>query len=172
MTRATVKAHARKGTKGVRKHARTVPRKRKVPHNTARPLIFSGEIEGQKFKTYIKYKGRRINKLAVHEITPMSNRAKGLYDRIDLYIYEVKLPDRSVFVAKYDSYMNPLTGGFANYTGKDKAFDTFNEARGWLRKETKTKVKDMDFTTTYTPQKDGVERFGSIPAFLQFDPIR
>lgn len=136
-----------------------------------KPLIFSGEIEGQKFRTYIKYKDKRINKLIVHDLTPIKDRDKGLYDKIDLEVYEIELPNKTVFVAQYHSYINTLTG-MASYSGKSKEFSSFRESKSWLRKETKTKVKDMDTTTRYTPKKDGVRRFRSIPSFLQFEHIK
>lgn len=172
MPRTKVKAHRRKGTKGVKRHSREVPSQKTVPHGIDEPLIFSGDIEGQRFNTYIKYKGKRINNLIVHDLTPIKDRDKGLYDKIDLEVYEIELPNKTVFVSDYSSYINTLTG-LASYSGKQsEEFGSFREARSWLRKETKTKVKDMDFTTTYTPQKDGVEKFRSIPKFLQFEHIR
>ena len=137
-----------------------------------KPLIFSGEIEGQKFRTYIKYKDKRINNLIMHDLTPIKDRDKGLYDKIDLEVYEIELPNKTIFVAKYNSYINTLTG-MASYSGKDsRELSSFREAKSWLRKETKIKIKDMDFTTTYTPKKDGVKRFRSIPSFLEFEHIK
>jgi hypothetical protein len=172
MPKTTVSKHPRKGTRGVKKHYRLVPTQLKVPHDIDETLIFSGNIEGQKFRTYIMYKGKKINNLIVHDLTPIKDRVKGLYDRVDLEVYEIQLPNKTVFISSYNSYINTLTG-LASYSGKHSGeFNSFREARSWLRKETKTKVKDMDFTTTYTPQKDGVERFRSIPRFLQFEHIR
>lgn len=145
----------------------------KIPRD--KPLIFSGELEGEKFETHIRYKtkDKLVNKLIVHDLTSIADRDKGMYDRIDLYVYEIHLPDEVVYVAKYDSYFGDLTGGFANYSGKtSEEFSSFSEAKAWLRKETKIKSRDMDSTTTYTPEKDGVDRFRSVPIFFEFEPVK
>lgn len=167
--KTTRKAHPRKGTKGVRTHDMTTRNKKTVPHNVSDPAILSTVYEGKKYLFNIKYKGQKVNDLVIHNLTPVKDLSKGLYDRTDLYIYEIKLPDKTVFIAKHDSYWSGLTGGFANYSGEFKKFDSFRQSKSWLRKKTKIKARDMNLSSKLSARKDDSKHFTTLPEFLEFE---
>lgn len=169
MVKTSVKKHPRKGTKGVKKHSRTVPTRLEVPHNVADPLIFSGNIEEYgDFTTYITYNDVVVNNLILHDLTPKEMKKDSFSKSIE--IYEIQLPKKTVFLARHKNLWTPPMMGFAQDSGKTKPFSTFKEARSFLRKESKIKVKDMDFKTQITPNQSP-ETFRSLCCGLGFKPI-